>query len=1032
MNRQASFRRSAVVVIALIASSGLCTSFSGAQQMALPANEHQLLLSTGVVNTNIGGLALADATAKARVKPVQRFVIQLDGPMTPERRAAIQDAGIVLGDYLPVNAYVADFSRADAAKLGGLVFIRWTGEFSNAWKRDPQFNQRNFSTVERQQLAQQGKAAIHVSFFPGVDTKAVLAEMGALPGVEIRSTGTEVDRVLAAMIVDTADADLIASFDEVQWVEEAPELTERNTSDRWIVQSNVLNFTPLYDHGIHGEGQILGHMDSAVDQNHCSFSDPGVPIGPTHRKIVAYHTSAGSVSHGTHTAGTAVGDAGADTETRGVAYMGKLAYNSIPSFVETTVYDRYVLAKNDGARMHSNSWGNDGTTSYDGMCRAIDRFTYDFEDNLVLFAVTNTSSLKNPENAKNLLAVGASGDTPSQNNFCSGGTGPTSDGRRKPEIYAPGCNIVSAMNSSACGTRSLTGTSMACPAVTGTAMLVRQYYMDGFYPSGSATPSDSFTPSGALVKATLLNSAVDMTGISGFPSNQEGWGRVLADNAVYFSGDARKLSVTDVRNASGLTTGQVVEQPFNVAGAGQFLKATLVWTEPAAAAGASQAAINNLDFEIVGPGGVVYKGNVFSGGQSTTGGTADAINNVEMVLINTPAVGAYVARIKATAVNVGTQGYALVITGDIQSGFLGLTVGLDPGTPTTIAPESTPTITANIDPRADTLVGGSPTLFYRYTGGAFQSVPMSNTSGTTWQASLPAVDCSDTPEFYVSAAGTETGVVTDPPNGATSPRAMFVGEFEAFWTDNFETDQGWFVTNDASLTGGAWGRAVPISNGSQPGTQTTPGGQFCYVTQNGTAGQTAGATDVDGGPTRLTSPTFDLSDTNAATLSFSRWVACTTGEDALVVEVSNNSGSSWTTLQSITNNASWVTSSYDLGATIPLTATMRLRFSISDNPNTSTTDAAIDDVVVNKFVCTTVTPPCPGDVDGDLQVGLADIAVIVQHWTLTLSGRSNGDLDGDGFIGLGDIALVIEFWGQSCARSGRSSMISVSPAALTP
>src|SRR5262249_17518010 len=154
------------------------------------------------------------------VKPAQRFVVQLDGPMTPERRAAIQDAGIVLGDYLPANAYVADLAHADAAKLGGLGFIRWTGEFSNAWERDPPVNPRNFSPGERQQLAQQGKSAIHVSFFPGMDTRAVLAEMAALPGVEIKSTGMEGDRALAAMIVNTADADLIASFDEVQWVEE--------------------------------------------------------------------------------------------------------------------------------------------------------------------------------------------------------------------------------------------------------------------------------------------------------------------------------------------------------------------------------------------------------------------------------------------------------------------------------------------------------------------------------------------------------------------------------------------------------------------------------------------------------------------------------------------------------------------------------------------------------------------------------------------------------------------------------------------
>ena len=48
---------------------------------------------------------------------------------------------------------------------------------------------------------------------------------------------------------------------------------------------------------------------------------------------------------------------------------------------------------------------------------------------LFVFAVTNGSSLKTPENAKNVLAVGASQKGANADNHCSGGVGPTSDGR---------------------------------------------------------------------------------------------------------------------------------------------------------------------------------------------------------------------------------------------------------------------------------------------------------------------------------------------------------------------------------------------------------------------------------------------------------------------------------------------------------------------------------------------------------------------------------------------------------------------------
>ena len=44
------------------------------------------------------------------------------------------------------------------------------------------------------------------------------------------------------------------------------------------------------------------------------------------------------------------------------------------------------------------------------------------------------------------------------------------------------------------------GTSMATPLVAGSAVLVRQYFEEGFYPSGAATAADVVSPSGPLVK----------------------------------------------------------------------------------------------------------------------------------------------------------------------------------------------------------------------------------------------------------------------------------------------------------------------------------------------------------------------------------------------------------------------------------------------------------------------------------------------------------------------------------------------------
>ncbi len=658
----------------LIASAGNAVA-QVAQVVVLapdqPVSAKSLYLRAGIVDT----AAVSPRSAAELAGPAaknKRFVIQLDGPMTPARRAQLADAGVKLGDYLPSNAYIAKLDTADPKKLAALPYVRWSSEFRSPWKIAPEIGQMKHSTVERQAMAKAGEVALVITFFADAtpaETQNTVALVRGLNQGHVYSQAKMGGNTLVTVRVKLHDVPMLAANPGVQFIEEAPEITLRNDTNRWIVQSNVVNVTPLYDNGIRGEGQVVGILDGRIDSTHCSFIDAVNPIGPLHRKILAYNGPLGSDLHGTHVAGTAVGDSGDNTARRGVAYLGKLVYGPIPGFSEAGVVNALTQQHNQGARLHTNSWGNDGTTAYDSLARGFDVFARTFEDDLVMLAVTNTGSLKNPENAKNLLAVGASQDTPSQNNFCSGGAGPTADGRRKPEIFAPGCSTLSASAGTGCNITALTGTSMASPAVAGTAMLVRQYFVDGYYPSGLPVAVDSMIPSGALIKATLLNSAVDMTGIAGYPSNGEGWGRVIAGDALFFPQDTRKLAIVDVRNANGLSTGQSTTTTINVSGAAEKLKVTLVWTDVAGAAGAAFASVNDLDLEVVAPGGALYRGNVFSGGQSATGGAKDDRNNVEQVHLMTAPAGVWTVRVIGAGVNSGMQGYALVMTGDVATGL---------------------------------------------------------------------------------------------------------------------------------------------------------------------------------------------------------------------------------------------------------------------------------------------------------------------------------------------------------------------------
>jgi subtilisin family serine protease len=126
--------------------------------------------------------------------------------------------------------------------------------------------------------------------------------------------------------------------------------------------------------------------------------------------------------------------------------------------------------------------------------------------------------------------------------------GPTSDGRFKPDLVAPGEDILRAASpvqttpggfqptsANHCDVPSnqqrrspqadfnralqiLRGTSMATPLVAGAAEKIRQYFMQGYYPKGLRQSGVSFEPAEALVRAVLLASCVSVF------SDQKSWG----------------------------------------------------------------------------------------------------------------------------------------------------------------------------------------------------------------------------------------------------------------------------------------------------------------------------------------------------------------------------------------------------------------------------------------------------------------------------------------------------------------------------
>ncbi|MBT8486351.1 MAG: VCBS repeat-containing protein, partial [Phycisphaerae bacterium] len=345
-------------------------------------------------------------------------------------------------------------------------------------------------------------------------------------------------------------------------------------------------------------------------------------------------------------------------------------------------------------------------------------------------------------------------------------------------------------------------------------------------------------------------------------------------------------------------------------------------------------------------------------------------------------------------------------TGIVFSYPLGLSAFVTPGEETTfqVALEAIGGVKTAPD---------SGSLFYSIEGGAYTEVAMSALGDDLYEATLPALTCTQQIDYYVAAELSTGEVFTDPPTApAVTHQSIAADGTEITFRDEIEGDvSSWIVENDPGLLSGAWEAAEPIgtiSGASQaaPDMDATAGvdNVMAFVTQNGLPGGTAGQADVDGGPTWLTSPALDLAGTDGV-ITYSRWFFSSEAgvpgnEDFLTIEVSGNDGVDWVHIEDIGGTeGEWESASFVVSDYVVPSAEVRVRFSTSDGtsaPSSSIVEAGIDNLQVETFVCG--TEPCPADLDGSGDVGFADLLSVLSAWG-PCTGTCAQDLDGSGDVG---------------------------------
>ncbi|CAL8112074.1 unnamed protein product [Orchesella dallaii] len=228
-----------------------------------------------------------------------------------------------------------------------------------------------------------------------------------------------------------------------------------------------------------GEGVVIATVDTGVRGTHEALRDNFAGDYGWFDPSTGDLTPTDNNGHGTHTTGTIAGSKGIGVAPRAkwAACRGCAGFFCAQSdlikcgefFTCPTRADGSSPDCSKAPNLVSNSWGGGrGNTWFNAVIEA-----WHVANIIPLFSIGNSGPSCNTANSpgdQNVIGVGSTTILDEISYFSS--VGPTSDGRMKPEIAAPGSDVISAYHTGDFAYTSLSGTSMACPHAAGTIALL--------------------------------------------------------------------------------------------------------------------------------------------------------------------------------------------------------------------------------------------------------------------------------------------------------------------------------------------------------------------------------------------------------------------------------------------------------------------------------------------------------------------------------------------------------------------------------